>query len=234
MSKRENRYKTIGFVTNGLNGQPVMCKFTALSGGSVNSKTGDMVQSFMLPVQWMDERRIDDDTAVCGDCPHSFRAGDTCYLHKGTAFMGLISTSKAWPQAQVSPEWVVDMAATYFTDKAVRFGSFGEPVLMGEAVVKAICAVARTWTGYTHQWRKPQYQWAKAYFMASVESEELMHLAHSMGWRTFRVRPASDPVLKGETSCPASAEMGKRTTCERCSLCKGAASKAKNITIIEH
>ena len=42
-----------------------------------------------------------------------------------------------------------------------------------------------------------------------------------MGWRTFRVSDGEAP-LRREIICPASAEAGHRTTCERCQLCDGA------------
>jgi hypothetical protein len=56
-----------------------------------------------------------------------------------------------------------------------------------------------------------------------------------MGWRTFRVREASEPVAKGEFICPASAEAGKRTTCIQCQACDGADRAGKaSPTIIAH
>ena len=162
---------SIGFPAIGLNGKRVMVKFTALKNKTANAKTGDMIQSWMLPMDWVDSKRIDDDEAVCGDCPHSFRANDTCYLHKGRAWMGLLSTTKSWPQAFADKK-DFGQFTNLFSGRLVRFGSFGEPVLMGEDVVSAICAVAKGWTGYTHQWDQPQFQWAKKYLLASAYPEE--------------------------------------------------------------
>ena len=233
ISKKQKTMNSIGFPVIGLNGKRVMVKFTALKNKTVNSKTGDMVQSWMLPMDWVDAKRIDDDEAVCGDCPHSFRAADTCYLHKGMAFMGLLSTTKSWPQAFID-QHEFDQFVHLFSDRLVRFGSFGEPVLMGEDVVSAICSVAKGWTGYTHQWDKPQYQWAKKYFMASADTEEKAQQAQAMGWRTFRVRQKDDSIVKGEVNCPASKESNKKTTCSNCRLCMGTSSKAKSVTIIKH
>ena len=225
---------SIGFPAIGLNGKRVMVKYTAFKNKTANSKTGDMIQSWMLPIDWMDAKRIDgDDEAVCGDCPHSFRAGDTCYVHDGMAWMGLISTTKSWPQAFIERH-EFDQFKHLFSGRLVRFGSFGEPVIMGEEVVSAICSVAKGWTGYTHQWDKPQFQWAKKYFMASADTEEKAQQAQAMGWRTFRVRQANDPIVKGEVNCPASKESGKVTTCANCRLCMGTSSKAKPVTIIKH
>lgn len=58
-----------------------------------------------------------------------------------------------------------------------------------------------------------------------------------MGFRTFRVIQEDDPLDSDEIMCPASAEMGKRTTCDRCGLCSGHADGTdtrKNIAIIDH
>jgi hypothetical protein len=75
-----SKVNSIGIRVTGLDGRPVIAKFTGLASASSNSKTGGMVQNYILPEQWMTDKRMGDDTSVCGDCPHSFRAGDTCYL----------------------------------------------------------------------------------------------------------------------------------------------------------
>jgi hypothetical protein len=119
--------------------------------------------------------------------------------------------------------------------KFVRFGAYGEPVLLGHDTVKGIANLAANFTGYTHQWHIPKYEWSKDYFMASVESEPLMDKANNKGFRTFRVRTKSAALLPArEAICPASKEGGRKVTCVNCALCKGASSKAKNIVIIKH
>jgi hypothetical protein len=37
-----------------------------------------------------------------------------------------------------------------------------------------------------------------------------------------------------EFACPASDEMGHRTTCERCQLCRGTSSPARSVAIVVH
>lgn len=226
--------KSIGFKTKGLNGDPIVVKFTGLDEKSSNTKTGGMVQSYILPLAWVEQKRMGEDDAVCGDCVHSFKKEGTCYLSKGMPKMGLISTMKRMPEATAeTPKEFIDLCK-YLNGKKIRFGSYGEPVLMGEMVVREIATHAKTWTGYTHQWRKEEHQWAREFFMASADSEDGAIEARGMGWRTFRVRGADDDIIKSEISCPASKEMGRITTCAECHLCKGASSKAKNIVIIKH
>jgi hypothetical protein len=51
----------------------------------------------------------------------------------------------------------------------VRFGTYGEPSLLPIELTRTICAVAKNWTGYTHQY-KQRAEFAP-YFMASTHSE---------------------------------------------------------------
>ena len=72
--------------------------------------------------------------------------------------------------------------------------------------------------------------------MASVDSEVEATEARAGGWRTFRVRAATAPIMTGaEVVCPASEEAGKRTTCSACKACGGTSAKAKaSIVIMAH
>jgi len=76
-----------------------------------------------------------------------------------------------------------------------------------------------------------------------VEHEFIV--AHLAGWRTFRVRLSSDPLLvisprRGsnrvplEFVCPASDEAEHRATCQQCQLCRGTSSPARSVTILAH
>jgi hypothetical protein len=212
--------------------------------GSTNSKTGDGVQIWILPYEWilLGKSAMDSDEASCLDCPHSKRGTRKCYVRKGNAEMGLKSKVNSLHTAFVNGRLNVlpidELAPNEIPNikgKFVRFGAYGEPVLLGERNVQAIVSVVSSFTGYTHQWRNGDYQWAKEFFMASVETEGLMNVAHRMGWRTFRVMDKTQSPIKGtEISCPASKEAGSVTTCNKCGLCKGTSSKGKSIAIILH
>ena len=222
---------SIGFLATGFDGKPVMVKFLGFRHGSNNTKTGSVIQSYMLPLAWVEQKRVGDDYGVCGSCRHSQANDGDCYVRKGSAQMGLFGTMKKYPD--VMTEDVTDHLGL-FLGRFIRFGSYGEPVLMGENVIRSICSVASNWTGYTHVWAKPEYQWAKQYFMASVDTDDEYRTAKDMGWRTFRVRQPEAALFRREISCPASKEAGHKTTCNECALCKGASSKAKDVTIIKH
>ena len=49
----------------------------------------------------------------------------------------------------------------------------------------------------------------------------------------FRVAVKGARKLAGEVSCPASAEAGRKTTCESCKACGGTSAKAKASIVIE-
>jgi hypothetical protein len=212
--------------------------------GSTNSKTGNGVQIWILPMEWIiiGKSAMDNDESSCLDCPHSKRGTKRCYVRKGNAEMGLKSKVHSLHTAymngtlEILPmEHLVVNEIEKIQGNFVRFGAYGEPVLLGERNVQAIVSVASSFTGYTHQWSNSSYQWANRYFMASVETEGLMNVAHNMNWRTFRVMDKSQSPIKGiEISCPASKEMGNRTTCNACGLCQGNRSQAKSISIILH
>jgi hypothetical protein len=202
--------------------------------GSSNSKTGMAIQNYLIPKSWGEEGRVADDKDVCFDCPHSQAKGATCYVRKGNPFRGLISKTKSVNRmykdipefSKATEEAILKMCEGQF----VRFGAYGEPILLGEDLVKKITKVARTWTGYTHQWHQDKYQWAKKYFMASVDSVFEKSVARKKGWRPFFVTDDPNYIQdkKDSLSCPASAEAGRKSTCNVCSLCKGTSAVNKS------
>jgi hypothetical protein len=103
----------------------------------------------------------------------------------------------------------------------VRLGAYGDPAAVPSRVWDKILSVAGGWTGYTHQWRGCDPRLMR-YVMASCETAEDVATARRAGYRTFRVLLPGEPLLHGEFACPASAEAGKRRTCETCGACDGA------------
>jgi hypothetical protein len=205
---------------------------------SENEKTGNMIQLWILV---RDENpasalRKGKNHIVCFDCKHQGTNGfkdRTCYVNLG---QGPRAVWKAYSEGKY-PYLPIERYPEVFTNRAVRFGAYGEPVLVPLPIVCAIVAIADGWTGYTHQWRKPEYSEYRAYIMASCDSMAEREHAKADGWRVFRARTEDSPVLSGEIMCPAAEEMGKRTQCVRCKLCSGANGvndPRKDITIIVH
>lgn len=211
--------------------------------GSTNSKTGDSVQVFIMPLKWITDGKsaMSDDKASCFDCIHSKAVNRTCYVRKGMAEMGLKSKVNSLHSAYLNGQLELlpleDIATNESgrcTGAFVRFGAYGEPVLLGEKNIQAITSVASNWTSYTHQWRNPDYAWASKYMMASADTPMLQEIATGLGWRTFRVTAKNDTHVAKEVTCPASKEGGNKVQCNACGLCKGSSLMAKSIKIIKH
>jgi hypothetical protein len=204
---------------------------------TTNKKTGDLIQNYFIPETWIETNEsIDnlDDRAVCFDCGHGQSKEKTCYVRDKFKSRGLKSKIRGLRNKgldnipELSPELEMDLLEA-IEGRGIRFGSYGEPVLLGHELVDKISKRAKFWTGYTHQWHKNA--WAKDYFMASVETNLLDKAAKNMGWRTFFV---GDSVGNENVTCPASKEAGNKATCETCKLCMGTQSKAKSVKILKH
>jgi hypothetical protein len=205
---------------------------------SENVKTGNMVQVWILnrnesPVESV---KSGNDANVCFDCVHRGTDGfkdRSCYVNVAQG------PSAVWRAYQKGKYRLLERAeyARVFGARAVRFGAYGEPVLIPVDILRAIAEVATGHTGYTHQWRRAEFQAYRALVMASCDTAADYTAAKQLGWRTFRVRTSADaPLLAREISCPASDEMDKRTQCVRCRLCNGAqpGDLRKDIVIIAH
>jgi hypothetical protein len=168
------------------------------------------------------------DAAICGDCVHR---GKSCYVNVAQAPLAIF---RAVLQGAY-PLFHAPAHLHLFSGRYLRLGSYGDPAAVPIRVWKLLCGVARHWTGYTHQWRtcNPEY---RRFLMASCETALQREQAMSKGWRTFRARLAHEPLEKGEFSCPASAEEGRRLTCEECGACDGAKTSpsAASPSIIYH
>jgi hypothetical protein len=179
------------------------------------------------------------DGKVCFDCPFAVSNGaqlSACYTHKMMQYSGFLSSLRSigkllsFDEIPLLSETQCQAIVNMSEGKYVRFGTYGEPSLMPIELVDRIVAVAKSWTGYTHQWsKKPEYA---PYFMASTHTEDEERIANLIGYRSFVASPT--PISKF-ISCPASAEMGFKSNCSKCSLCSGTKGKgAKSVIILEH
>lgn len=210
-----------------IDGKPIIAIATGLGTSSGNRKTGQMVQTWILPrdVEPHTAVKTGEDATVCGDCPHRPANEGTCYV---TVFQAPLSVHRAYHRGSY-PAFEVEA----FRGRQVRFGAWGDPAAVPTEVWANIAAVASGHTGYTHQWKTADPALAP-YCMASADNADDRAMAHGMGWRTFRTRLESEPRLKGEAVCPASAEAGHKLTCSDCMACSGSTGKRGDIVIIAH
>lgn len=226
-----------------IDGQPIVCIATGLQTGGSNSKTGHMVQIYILrsdqnPLQAVQRG---DDVSICGNCPHRGRieTDPTTGLRKNverSCYVTLMHGPRVvWDgfQRGIYPEVPLSKARKLLAHRVVRLGAYGDPGAVPLNVWETALDKVGDLSGYTHLWR--QFPLLSAFCMASCDSEAEREEAKALGFRTFRVRGKDDPKLKGEGHCPAAKEMGKAVQCAQCLLCGGSRSKAKaDITIIAH
>ena len=216
-----------------LDGSPIMVIAIGFKASSKNRKTGDMIQTYILrrDISPTDAVQSGADFSICGSCPHrgtvepvsprskrTRNKGRTCYVNLGQGALGVYRTYVRGKY----PEW----DGTGVAGRIVRLGTYGDPAAVPVHVWTDLLDGAAGFTGYTHQWRDPRFALLKQFCMASADSQLDALTAQAKGWRTFRVslNQERDPRSKNEALCPASAEAGKKLTCNQCLACDGTAS----------
>lgn len=226
-----------------VDGEPIVVIATGLLTGGNNSKTGSMVQVYILRADMnpLTAVQIGADVSICAGCTHRGKVvtdpktgerknvGRSCYV---TLFQGPRVVWDAFSRG-IYPEVPLSKARKLLAHRKVRLGAYGDPGAVPFRVWEQALDLVTELSGYTHMWR--QYPMLSAFCMASCDSEQDRDEAKALGFRTFRVRGKAEPKLSGEGHCPASKEMGKATQCALCMLCGGKRSDAKaDITIIAH
>jgi hypothetical protein len=218
-----------------LDGDPIMVIATGFKTKSANGKTGGMIQTYIIrrDMRPTDAIKSGSDASICGDCVHR---GDgtgkkrTCYVNLG---QGPLSVFNAWLRGtiphinDVVPDSVavgIEAKLAFLgTGRKIRLGSYGESTAAPVWLWSYFLMWAEDNTGYTHQWRDPQFAAFKEWCMASADTEAQAREAQAAGWRTFRVRLPGDmqAINTLERTCPASKEAGKKTVCAQCMACGG-------------
>jgi hypothetical protein len=195
---------------------------------SLNNKTGDMAQVWILNKQYDPVIAVKNGSnkIICFDCKH--RLNRSCYVNVGQA---PLSVYKAYKNGLYQP-LNYDVLKFQLKHKYVRFGAYGEPVLIPIELVQFIAQNSKGYTGYTHQWSDSKYAEYKHYLMASVDTTEEYESATLDGWRCYRVSSNNQP-LKGEIICPNTTD---NIQCRDCHLCDGLNNhpNAKNIATLVH
>lgn len=197
---------------------------------SSNMKTGQMIQVWILGTEQHPAVAAysGEDRVICGECPLRLdpeTGKRACYVDVSRAPAQIWKTYKAGGYRSWDGH-----SLRMFQHRTIRWGAYGDPVLIPYPIVQKISAASAGWTGYTHQWKKPVFAAYKSHFMASADSEADKIEANSMGWRTFRV---GDHAMDAtEILCP---NVSRGTQCNACRLCGGLGKKgARNIYIPAH
>ena len=213
-----------------LDGKPIVV--VAITKESKNSKTGNMVQTYIMAdngLSPVESARILDDVSVCGDCKHRRGMGGSCYVNLGQGARSVMD-------GVMRGIYELDdgyAAATACVNRKVRLGTYGDPAAVPAYVWENLLQLAAGHTGYTHQWASGKADHVKQWCMASTDTGAETVVAKKLGWRTFRVRSMAVSEFRNEMVCPASAEAGKRLTCATCMACSGGIdSKKASMTIV--
>ena len=217
-----------------IDGAPIVAIATLKS---VNAKTGDMIQTWILreDVSPLDAIATGADASICGNCAHRGRNGKsrTCYVDIGKSPSSVWSAYHRGQYIDLSDD--PDTAAHLINGRIVRMGAYGDPAMVPVKQWRMLLAAAAGRTGYTHAWRRMWAQALRPYVMASVDSVQEQDIARAMGWRTFRVRTETEPLQSNEFACPASPEAGNKKQCITCKACDGADRPGKaSAAIIVH
>jgi len=199
-----------------INGKPIVAILTLKSN---NVKTGNMAQLWIMARDTAPHiaKKEGKDDAVCGDCPIK----KECYV---LTFQGPLSVWNAYKRNVYSGLQIPLRLLT------IRFGAYGDPAALPKWLIKSIAKNCKDFTGYTHQWNKPKFNFLKNYFMASVESVGQHIAAQSFGFRTFRIKSQNMPIGDSEFECPADT---RGLQCIDCMLCNGS-KQANNVVINAH
>lgn len=219
-----------------LDGSPIVMVAIGLRQKSTNSKTGAMIQTYILrqdmpPIEAV---KTGADESICGSCVHR---GDgtgkrrSCYVTLIHGPRGVYNAYKNGRYLKVGPA----EARKLLSSRMVRLGTYGDPAAVPLPIIRNAVSQAKGWTGYTHQWRTAHWRWREL-VMASADSLKDMDEAHAKGYRTFRVSPVgTGPVRRREFNCPASEEAGKKIECIDCMACMGtSAPHSASVQIAAH
>lgn len=217
-----------------IDGAPIVVIANRITTGSTNAKTGAMVQTFIIraDVDPMAALRTGQDSAVCGDCRHRPANEGTCYVNVGRSVASVYKALQRGRYALPGVDYDPAILPELFAGLTFRAGTYGDPAAAPFPVWRAATVRAAAVNGYSHQWRDPRFQAFRLLCMASADSAAEALEAQAAGWRTFRVKTADAAKARGEVTCPASKEMGQRTTCEDCRACGGLSAKARASIVI--
>jgi hypothetical protein len=208
MTKQTTKYL---IVESPVHGEPVLLAFAPKS---VNEKTGDIMQIFILHPDYtpVEASKLGLDDRVCGSCPLRHSLGGACYV---TLFQAPRSVYQGWVNAGKRVDEVEGVLAMV-ENRKVRIGAYGDIAHIPDYLAAEIMSLSNSYTAYTHAWRNPVVArvW-KGRAMASCDTVGQLRLAESQGWAGFIATPET---LSDVKVCD-NEENG--TQCRDCMRCDG-------------
>ena len=169
-----------------IDGKPIVVIMTGFKRASKNTKTDDMIQTWILrkDIAPHTAQKTGDDASICGKCPlrpllhkASPVADKSCYVK---TWQAPLATWKANKDKDVTP---LAEVAELIKDRQVRWGSYGDAAAVQGFIWGPL--KGRKGTNYTHQWDTcdPELRYRT---MASVHSLKERRRAKLKGFGTFR------------------------------------------------
>jgi hypothetical protein len=201
-----------------IDGAPVFVVATGLKIASSNPKLGyHLLQTWILREDMSPPEAVATgaDFSICGTCALRGVAQDRRVKNRKCYVPTYYAPYAIWKCYRNSDEVPINQIRELFAGRGVRLGAYGDPAAVISAVWQEVTAEAAFWTGYTHQWRTCDPIFAR-WCMASCENLDDRQFAKELGYRTFRITEidARGDRQHQEVVCPASSEMGHRTTCD--------------------
>lgn len=221
-----------------LDGAPIVV--IALTGKSANSKTGALMQTYILrsDIDPLEAIKAGKDVSICGECIHRGGIGRkrSCYVNIGQGAMAVYKAFKAgrYPEIQ-NPHTLVTLG----WKRKIRLGTYGDPAAVPAKIWNSLTLLADSNTGYTHQLNHPnltqkQISAITDLCMVSADTPADVEQAKAQNLRYFRIRLEGEALGEKEFVCPASEEAGKRMQCADCMACSGTSKGKASPVIIAH
>ena len=204
---------------------------------SKNSKTGDMVQTYILrsDIDPRDANKYGEDYSICGNCQHKGKPtldpdkvlaeGRSCYVNMG---QGVLIVFNSFIAGKYPDHTTHTKRMDTGKGRKVRIGTYGDGAAAPNYIWSELLAEADGHTAYSHNGGDP------VRYMVSADSLEHAQQAWASKYRTFRVIRNVSELQRNEILCPASKEAGYKATCQSCLLCGGTSVQAKSIAIPAH
>jgi len=219
---------------------------------SVNGKTGDMVQVWILPDGRMplETLRENDNGGICGDCPlqgvydpgkkgnggkQGGMVGRGCYVQ---VYQAPTTITNAYNRGSY-PDFVRSRDEEVLSGRKIRLGAYGDPAMMPIDLVEYLVKISTGHTGYSHQLlgmkdRELANRYAQV-LMVSCHNVAQHEEAGRRGWRAFTIvaeKHASEERFPTDAvECPFYTH---GVQCDTCLLCSGSAKQAKSVYAIAH
>lgn len=209
-------YKGISLLDNET---PIMVVMSCYDKDSQNDKTGPLVQLYILPVNILPHDAYKSGSlSVCGDCKYNGNNG--CYV-RWSHLRGI------WNSAKSQPVIPTQHAKEFIKGLRVRVGAAGDPSAVPFSFWSDLLSSCENFTGYTHQWNKPEFASLSRLFVASTDSPKETREANEKGWSTFEVVDQEDPSEKSILCLATDETKSKDGLPFSCASCMGCNGKGK-------